>query len=147
MSLLGPKLYFFRLPKIEESDESYYDHKDEDFDKKKEEIHTALLGYLEYFETNPYIGFEPNNDLPKIPLDHTRDNEFAHRYIIKLGKLLAPLRAVVPTWETRDSQGSEYNFGFSGKRLHNVGRYSNAYTCGLIDMFFGQGYDIRTYSR
>jgi predicted transcriptional regulator len=110
LSLLGPKLYFFRLPKIEESDESYYDHKDEDFDKKKQAIRIALLEYLEYFETNPYIGFEPNNDLPKIPLDHSRDNEFAHRYIIKLGKLLAPLRAVVPTWETRDSQGSEYNF-------------------------------------
>ena len=65
---------------------------------------------MAYFDTNPNISFEPDNDLPKIPLDHTKDEEFAHRYIIKLGKLLAPLRAVVPTWETKDSQGSEYNF-------------------------------------
>jgi predicted transcriptional regulator len=110
LSTLGPKLYFFRLPKKEEDEESYYEHKDEDFDKKKREIKTALIEYLEYFDTNPTISFEPTNELPKIPLTHSKDEEFAHRYIIRLGKLLAPLRAVVPTWETKDSQGSEYNF-------------------------------------
>lgn len=110
LSLLGPKLYFFRLPKVERDDESYFAQKDDDFGNKVKEIRAALLDYLDYFETNPYIAFEPKNDLPKIPLDHTKDDEFTHRYIIKLGKLLAPLRAVVPTWETKDSQGSEYNF-------------------------------------
>ncbi len=110
LSTLGPKLYFFRLPKLDESEESYYEHKDDDFDKKKNVVKTALIEYLGYFETNPNISFEPDNELSKIPLDCTKDEEFAHRYIIKLGKLLAPLRAVVPTWETKDSQGSEYNF-------------------------------------
>ncbi len=57
-------------------------------------ISQALTEYLEYFETNPSIAFESENDLPKIPLDNTKDEEFAHRYIIRLGKLLAPLRAV-----------------------------------------------------
>ena len=65
---------------------------------------------MAYFDTNPSISFEPDNDLPKIPLDNTKDEEFAHRYIIKLGKLLAPLRAVVPTWENKES--GEYNCPF-----------------------------------
>ena len=110
LSLLGPKLYFFRLPRITQTEDSYFDQVNEDFGDKVVTIRTALLEYLEYFDSNPRIAFEDDNDLPKIPLDHTKDEEFAHRYIIKLGKLLAPLRAVVPTWETRDSQGSEYNF-------------------------------------
>jgi hypothetical protein len=110
LSLLGPKLYFFRLPRITQTEDSYFDQVNEDFGDKVVTIRTALLEYLEYFDGNPCIAFEDDNDLPKIPLDHTKDEEFAHRYIIKLGKLLAPLRAVVPTWETKDSQGSEYNF-------------------------------------
>lgn len=108
LSALGPKLYFYRLSKVEHDEDHYYDKKDEDFRNKVQAISHSLTEYLEYFETNPCIAFEPENDLPKIPLDNTKDEEFAHRYIIRLGKLLAPLRAVVPTWETRDTQGSEY---------------------------------------
>jgi hypothetical protein len=57
--------------------------------------------------------FEPKNELPKIELDNTKDEELAHRYIIRLGKLLAPLRAIVPTWETKDTQGSEYAYAMA----------------------------------
>jgi hypothetical protein len=110
LSVLGPKLYFFRLSKVEQDEDHYYNQKDEDFKNKVQEISQSLNEYLEYFETNPCIAFESENELPKIPLDNTKDEEFAHRYIIRLGKLLAPLRAVVPVWETRDSQGSEYNY-------------------------------------
>jgi hypothetical protein len=110
LSTLGPKLYFYRLGKIENDDEYYYNQKNEDFSNKVQNISRALTDYLDYFETNPCIVFESENDLPKIPLDNTKDEEFAHRYIIKLGKLLAPLRAVVPTWETRDKQGSDYAY-------------------------------------
>jgi hypothetical protein len=110
LSALGPKLYFFRLSKVEHDEDHYYNQKNEDFRNKVQEISQSLNEYLEYFETNPCIAFEPENELPKIPLDNTKDEEFAHRYIIRLGKLLAPLRAVVPVWETRDSQGSEYNY-------------------------------------
>ncbi len=111
LSLLGPKLYFFRLPKTNESEDSYYEHKDEIFGTKFKTIRAALEDYFNYFETNPYISYEPENDLSKIALDHTKDEEFAHRYIIKLGKLLAPLRAVVPTWENKET--GEYNFDFA----------------------------------
>jgi hypothetical protein len=110
LSVLGPKLYFFRLAKAENDEDYYYIQKDDDFTSKVQSISQALTDYLEYFETNPSIMFENENDLPKIPLDNTKDEEFAHRYIIKLGKLLAPLRAVVPTWETRDTQGSDYAY-------------------------------------
>jgi hypothetical protein len=110
LSTLGPKLYFYRLEKIENDDEYYYVQKDDDFGNKVQAISQALSDYLDYFETNPCIAFESENELPKIPLDNTKDEEFAHRYIIKLGKLLAPLRAVVPTWETRDTQGSDYAY-------------------------------------
>jgi predicted transcriptional regulator len=34
----------------------------------------------------------------------------AYMHIVKLGKLLAHLRGVVPTWNTHDTQGSEYGF-------------------------------------
>jgi hypothetical protein len=112
LSVLGPKLYFFRLPKVEHDEDHYYSQKDEDFSNKVQAIGQALSEYLDYFETNPSIAFEPENELSKIPLDNTKDEEFAHRYIIKLGKLLAPLRAVVPTWETRDTQGSDYAYTF-----------------------------------
>jgi hypothetical protein len=110
LSTLWPKLYFYRLEKIENDDEYYYVQKDDDFGNKVQAISQALTEYLDYFDTNPCIAFKPENDLPKIPLDNTKDEEFAHRYIIKLGKLLAPLRAVVPTWETRDTQGSDYAY-------------------------------------
>jgi tetratricopeptide (TPR) repeat protein len=110
LSVLGPKLYFFRLPKVEHDEDHYYNQKDDNFGNKVQEVRQSLNEYLEYFDTNPRIAFEYENELPKIPLDHTKDEEFAHRYIIRLGKLLAPLRAVVPVWETKDSQGSEYNY-------------------------------------
>jgi hypothetical protein len=31
--------------------------------------------------------------------------------IVKLGKLLAHLRGAAPTWQTRDTQGSNYAYG------------------------------------
>lgn len=89
LSVLGTKLYFFRLPRIEQNEDYYYSQKDEDFGTKVKEIQTALYDYIAYFETNPFIAFELDNELPKIPLDNTKDEEFAYRCIIKLGKLLA----------------------------------------------------------
>lgn len=110
MSMLGPKLYFLRIPKADDDEDSYFEHRNDVFGEKFRAIKDALNDYLMEFEKNPYVSFEPDNDLPKIPLDHTRDDERAHRYIIRLGKLLAPLRAAVPTWETYGSQGSDYSF-------------------------------------
>ena len=71
-----------------------------------------MIEYLEYFNTNPQIILD-NNNYPKIPLNRAKDLELAHRYIIRLAKLLARLRAIVPTWETKDTQGSGYAYGLA----------------------------------
>ena len=48
--------------------------------------------------------------LPKIEWDHSKDDREALIYIIKLADLLAPLRGVSQTWETRGTQGSDYGY-------------------------------------
>jgi hypothetical protein len=86
------------------------------FAKKVQAISQSLSEYLDYFDANPTITFEAgneNNKLPKIQLAETKDEDLAHRYIIRLGMLLAPLRAIVPTWETKDTQGSEYAYAMA----------------------------------
>jgi hypothetical protein len=117
LSQLGPKLYFYRLPKIEREENYYFDQKDDDFTAKVQAISQALGEYLDYFDANPFkvfhCGTDTKNELPKIASDITKDEDLAHRYIIRLGMLLAPLRAVVPTWETRDTQGSEYAYAMA----------------------------------
>ncbi len=121
LSVLGPKLYFYRLSKSEESEDYYYDKRNENFGEKKQAIQKALIEYLEYFETNPQIIWDNNH--PKISSNRDKDEELAHRYIIRLAKLLAPLRAIVPTWETKNTQGSEYAY-----RLANIEDPSRAIT-------------------
>ena len=111
LSVLGPKLYFYRLSKSEESEDYYYDKRNENFGEKKQAIQKALIKYLEYFETNPQIIWDNNH--PKISLNHDKDEELAHRYIIRLARLLARLRAIVSTWETKNTQGSEYAYGLA----------------------------------
>ena len=137
LSTLGPKLYFFRIFSNDKDEDYYYNMKNEDFEEKEQEIRTALLEYLIYFDMNPDATFdydglmEDNNDaLPKIELEPEKDEELAYRIIIRLAKLLAHLRATVPTWETRDTQGSEYGYGLAKvenpkraiKQLSNLAR-------------------------
>jgi hypothetical protein len=109
LSTLGPKLCFFRLPKTIQTENGYYDDSiGEDFKDKFQRIRIALHEYLAFFEMNPEIVEEI--DLVKVPLNNQMDEEHAVRYIIRLARLLAPLRAVVPTWETHDTQGSDYTY-------------------------------------
>ncbi len=118
LGTLGPKLYFFRLPRVEETEDYYHKNRNENF-AKKQEIRIALLEYLAYFEMNLDIVMEEEYedgvlvDLPKIALEPDKDGELADRIIIRLAKLLAHLRAIVPTWETRDTQGSEYAYSLA----------------------------------
>ena len=87
--------------------------------KRRKRFGTALLEYLVYFDMNPEAELEfdihkeeeqEEDALRKIAMDPQKDEELADRVIIRLGKLLAHLRAVVPTWETRETQGSEYAY-------------------------------------
>jgi hypothetical protein len=113
LSQLRAKLYFYRLPKVQHGEDDYFNQKSDDFAKKVQAISQSLSEYLDYFDANPSITFEPENKLPKIQLDETKDEDLAHWYIIRLGMLLAPLRAVVTTWETKDTQGSEYAYAMA----------------------------------
>jgi hypothetical protein len=99
------------LSKSEDTEDYYYDKRNENFGEKRQAIQRALIEYLEYFEINPQIIWENNH--PKMPLNHDKDEELAHRYIIRLALLLARLRAIVPMWETKDTQGSGYAHSLS----------------------------------
>jgi predicted transcriptional regulator len=110
LGTLGPKLYFFRMPRVEETEDYYHNSRSDNFIEKEQEIRTALFEYLTYFEMNPEATMEVEDGLPKISIDIDKDEELADRIIIRLSKLLARLRAIVPTWETRDTQGSEYAY-------------------------------------
>jgi hypothetical protein len=110
LGTLGPKLYFLRLPKVEKSEDDYYEQiKTDDFAKKINEIHNALIDYLEWFESCPSMSKE--NGIPKMQWNSEMNEEVAQKYIIKLARLLARLRGVVPTWHTQGTQGSDYAYG------------------------------------
>ena len=54
LSTLGPKLYFFRLPKTEKTEEEYLDQfEGEEFGVKFERIQKKVKEYLEWFEQCP----------------------------------------------------------------------------------------------
>jgi hypothetical protein len=68
--------------------------------------------------------------LPKINWNTSKDDVEAKRYVVRLASLLAYLRGVVPTWHTRDTQGSNYGYGMAIKeecdraitQLYNLAR-------------------------
>ena len=119
LSTLGPKLYFFRIPKSQRSEDQYYDQiKGKQFQEKVKEIQNKLEEYLEWFNRCPIqeIGSNGKDDVGKgsLPLkiewDEAKDEEKALRIIIKLANLLSPLRGILTTWETREGQGTEYSY-------------------------------------
>jgi hypothetical protein len=138
---LGPKLYFLRLPRNEESEDDYLSMRKDDFKLRKKAVYEALCEYLVYFDSNPSIIIEQEDEVtrsiwrnggngksskkkhpkeeqgerddlipPKIEMYEDLDDENADRIIIRLCKMLARLRAIVPTWETHGSQGSDYAY-------------------------------------
>jgi len=113
LGTLGPKLYFLRLPKVFKNDDEYCAYiNNDDFIIKTKQIEEALIEYLNWFEYCP--DGERVNNLVKISWNRDfNDDQNAIGIIVKLGKLLAHLRGVVPTWETRESQGLEYAYTFA----------------------------------
>ena len=108
---LGPKLYFFRLPKLIRKDDDYFNQlKDNPFSVKFQNIKTPLIDYLQWLERCPKMEIDETSKLKKIVWDSDKDDDETIRIIIKLGKLLAHLRAVVPTWDTSGSQGMDYAY-------------------------------------
>jgi hypothetical protein len=129
LGTLGPKLYFLRLPRVQKkTEDEYIAQINSDFEEKIREIEKALFEYLKWFEMWP----EKNNkaNLPKINWNTSKDDVDAKRYIVRLARLLAYLRGVVPTWHTHDTQGSNYGYGMATKeecdraitQLYNLAR-------------------------
>jgi DNA-binding transcriptional ArsR family regulator len=132
LSTLGPKLYFFRIPKLPRTEDQYFEQiKGMQFQDKVSEVQSKLEEYLDCFNSCPVKGdsnpienfddikkeeydFEDEGSKEVSPIkilwDETKDEEKAIRMIIKLANLLAHLRGILTTWETRESQGTEYSY-------------------------------------
>ncbi len=125
MTTLGPRLYFLRIPGTQNrTDEDYLSQLEHnDFDIKRHSIQTALMDYLNWLEHACPMMERDNkfkSNLKKMPwlngqasasdYDKIQAQRKAFGHIVKLARLLAPLRGVVPTWHTHDTQGSDYGY-------------------------------------
>ena len=108
---LGFKLYFFRLPFKEKTENDLIMEMSEDFSEKINKIRSTLFDYLYLFETGPHMIYD--NELNKIKWDNSRDDYDAKRCIAKLGTLLGHLRCIATTWHTEGTQGSDYGYAVS----------------------------------
>jgi len=115
MASIGPKLYFFRLPKSNKTeDDLLVAMGKDDFISKVNSIRRSLLEYLEWFDRCPVSEDSEQvikeNNLIKIQWDNGKDDKYAKRIIARIGLLLAHLRGVVPTWGTYGTQGTDYAY-------------------------------------
>lgn len=117
MSQLGPRLYFLRLPKVEKKDDEYVEifranrHKQDILIVKR-----LLADYYDWLEACPTAVKDEvfKSKIRKIPWDSEGNSEETLRIIIKLGRLLAPLRGSIPTWlDKNESRRSYYNHGLA----------------------------------
>lgn len=113
LGYLGPKLYFFRFPYKERTENELLTQMTEDFNQKVTKIETALFEYLIWFEIGPDLVPDKSSNLRKIRWNNTNDEEPAKKWIAKVAMLLSHLRCVAKTWETADSQGSDYAYSVS----------------------------------
>jgi len=109
LSILGPKLYFLRLPmSVKEEDDLLRSMQQDDFNERFGVVQTTLFDYLECLESCPAMQTDPESGIPKIQWNAVgsgQQQEQAQRYIIYMAELLAYLRGTVSTWKTEDTQG------------------------------------------
>ena len=112
LSLLGPKLYFLRLPMtVRDIDSLLATMQQDNFKERFATVKKALFDYLEYLESCPQMQMDPASGIPKIDWDSTNPiQEQAQTFIIYLAELLAYLRGTVSTWKTEDTQGLDYAY-------------------------------------
>ena len=109
LGTLGPKLYFFRIKTTKKDENDYLNQQEEekikgDYNQKIEKIKAKMDDYLQFFDTRPFdydTVVNNNNDIV--------DRDVSLR-IIRLAILLKHLRAHVPVYEPKDSQGSDYAY-------------------------------------
>jgi predicted transcriptional regulator len=108
---LGFKIYFYRLPYWEKTEDKLLKDLREDFGEKKANIGSALYEYLAWFEIGPELIHDEQSNLSKIKWSYAKDEEQALRWIIKLADVLKHLRCIAQTWTIEgDSQGSNYGY-------------------------------------
>jgi DNA-binding transcriptional ArsR family regulator len=122
LSMLGPKLYFLRLPMSSENEDDLLRFlQQDDFRIRVQAIKEAFFDYLEYLEACPNMQVDQESGIPKLVWNTTNPaEEQAQRYIIYLGELLAYLRGTVSTWETEDTQGLDY--AYASRNVENPKR-------------------------
>ena len=117
LGTLGPKLYFLRLPSIPKSEDYYIDDLDKDFAEKIARVNVALFDFLNFWEMGPDLQIDEKNGIKKMEWDpkHTKNDKRTKIFIVRLGKLLAHLRGVIPTFHTDESssQGLGYSYALS----------------------------------
>lgn len=122
LGYLGPKLYFFRIPYIKRSFEDYVEElKLNNFTERKKQVKEALMDYLNWFNLCPV---DNSNSLPisdielvKIEWNSSKDNIDVLNAIVRLGELLASLRGVTVTWDTKNTGGSDYGYSTPTKEI------------------------------
>ncbi len=122
LSMLGPKLYFLRLPmSSEEEDDLLHFLQQDDFRDRVQVVKEALFDYLEYLKACPNMQVDPESGIAKLVWNTINPaEEQAQRYLIYLGELLAYLRGTVSTWETEDTQGLDY--AYTSRNIENPRR-------------------------
>jgi len=139
LSTLGPKLYLYRLSKIPKTEDDYIRQLEgDDFGIKFEKIKCKVVEYLEWFDKYPIvtelvdidIGEVNESPLIKVEWNKRENDTKSLRYIVKLAGLLAHLRGTLQTWETRETQGTDYAYSVpiieerdrASTQLHNLAR-------------------------
>src|SRR6185437_16783847 len=90
LATLGPKLYFFRLPYVEKTDEELLDNLNENFEKKRKQLEDAVIDYLTWFEIYAHlVEDKEETGLLKRKWNSEKDDMEAKGIIKELGKLLA----------------------------------------------------------
>lgn len=114
LSNLGARMYFFRMGFEEQNEEQLLNHAHHDSEHKARisEIRNTLFDYLKWFEISPSMA-PTHTQKVKWKWDSANDSNDALKYIVRMADLLSHLRCVAQAWETRDTQGSDYNYSVS----------------------------------
>ena len=147
LSHLGPKLYFFRLPFVEPTDEDLKACTNEDFERKRKEVQTAIIDYLIWWETCPQLIQDPETRLLKMKLDESKDESKVKDMLVHLVRLLGRLRCHVDIWPSKQPSDHEYSeYGYALPEPEDVTRAMQSLynlTAGQA-LTFGRNYIIES---
>lgn len=103
----GPKMYFFRIPEEEisqdEKRKQILEHmNDKSYDEKLKEVSSLVKSFWESLKSNV--------DGDKVVWNKSKDDPYTMEKIVLLAQLISMLRASIPTSNTAHSSGSDYGY-------------------------------------